>query len=252
LFVRQRHLMYHLSEWTQPPAETLIPSAELRRVESEPGLEITSWYLPPADGKPVILYFHGNAGTLAERDFKVAPWAEAGYGIWLAGYRGFSGNPGMPSEQGLYADAHAALAGLRAEGIGPERIVLYGESLGSGIATHMAAEMAASGTPARALVLEAPFTSMGAAAQDRYWYVPANWLVRDRYDSLSKIARIEAPLLIVHGDKDKVVRQKHGRRLFEAAAEPKQAHWVDGGGHTDLFDFGVGDQVQAFFDSLDD
>ncbi|MGJ3260841.1 MAG: alpha/beta hydrolase [Rhodospirillales bacterium] len=250
LFVFQRNLMYHGGSPPVPVAQSLVPDAEERYVESAPGIDVRSWYLPPEDDKPVIVVFHGNAGTIANRDFKARLWHDAGYGVWLAGYRGFGGNAGSPTEQGLYADARAVIAALGRDGIAPGRIVLYGESLGSGVATQMARELADAGTPARALVLEAPFTSMGAAAQDRYFYVPAKLLVKDKYANIDKIAGIGAPLFVFHGDRDRVIGQAHGRRLFEAANEPKRALWIDGGGHNDLFDFGAGEAVIDFIEGL--
>lgn len=251
LFVFQRNLMYHTHSPPVPVQQSLVPNAEERFVESAPGIEVRSWYLPPRDGKPVIVFFHGNAGTIADRDFKAAPWHDAGYGVWLAGYRGFGGNAGSPTEEGLYSDARAVIAALAKEGIEPARIVLYGESLGSGIATQMAFELARAGTPVKALALEAPFSSMGAAAQDRYFYVPARLLVKDKYENIAKIAAIDAPLFIIHGDADRVIGQPHGRALFAAAKEPKKALWIDGGGHTDLFDFGAGEAVIGFIEGLE-
>lgn len=250
LYVFQRNLMYHPGMPLVPLSETMVAGADVRRVMSEPGLELQSWYLPPKDGKPVIVVFHGNAGTIADRDCKAAPWHAAGYGVWLAGYRGFSGNSGDPTEQGLYADARAMLAALREDGLKNDDIILYGESLGTGIATHMAFELAQSGKPAKALILEAPLSSMPNAAQESYPFVPARWLVKDKYDNLAKIGKISAPLLIFHGDRDRVLAQSHGRRLFDAANEPKQAAWIEGGGHTDMFDIGAREIVQVFLDKV--
>ncbi len=250
LFVFQRSLMYHTNAVLVPLAETQIPTAIERTTESEPGLHLTSWYLPPKGNMPVIVYFHGNAGTIADRDYKVAPWHAAGYGIWLTGYRGFGSNPGKPSEQGLYNDARAVFVALKEEGVGPDRIFVYGESLGTGVATQMAMELADAGTLLRGLVLEAPFTSMPAAAQEHHPYAPAKWLVRDRYDNLSKIAKIKTSLMIVHGDQDRVLPQHHGRSLFDAAKKPKIARWLPGAGHTNLCDFGACQYAQDFFDQL--
>jgi len=250
LFVFQRNLMYHPGTPLTPLSETLVADAQVHHLESEPGLRLQSWYLPPQPGKPVVVFFHGNAGTIADRDFKVAPWRDAGYGVWLTGYRGFSGNEGAPTETGLYTDARAAIDKLADVGIDPSQMVLYGESLGTGIATQMAYDLAHAGTPVRGLILEAPFLSMGAAAQVRYPYVPAKWLVRDKYLNHEKIEHINTPLLLIHGDQDRVLPQSHGRALFDAAQQPKQALWLEGAGHTDVYDFGAGKAVLAFLDEI--
>ena len=250
LFLFQRNMMYHTGTALAPLDGTLIADAEIRHLESEPGLHLQSWYLPPRPGKPVVVFYHGNAGTIADRDFKVAPWRDAGYGVWLTGYRGFGGNAGQPTEAGLYTDARIVIGNLIADGINPAEVVLYGESLGTGIATQMAFELAEAGTPVRGLILEAPFSSMGAAAQFRHPYVPARWLVRDRYENLAKIDRIGAPLLIIHGDQDRVLPQAHGRALYDTAKQPKQALWLEGAGHTDVYEFGAGKAVLAFLEEL--
>jgi len=253
LFVFQRGLMYRPGNTLPSPAETLIPNAEARVLETKSGLALTSWYVPPKNSDedaPVILYFQGNAGTVADRDFKASPLAAAGYGVWLTGYRGFGGNPGAPDEQGLYADARAAIKALAADGVTPERVVLYGESLGSGVATQMAYELAQAGTPAKGLILEAPFMSMESAAQDVYFYVPAKWLVRDRYDNLAKIASVQTPLMIMHGDADRVIQQRHGKQLFATAGALKSGFWPVGGGHSNLYDFGALNEVLGFLKGL--
>lgn len=250
LYVFQRGLMYHPGDHLPDAGETQIPEARTAISRPEPGLDLVSWYVPANPGRPTILYFQGNAGTIADRDYKARIFADAGIGIWLTGYRGFGGNQGKPTEAGLYADAQAALAALQSRGIQPADIVLYGESLGTGVAVETAAALARSGTPAKGIILEAPFTSMGDAAQSHYPYVPAKWLVRDSYDSLAKIAGIAAPLLILHGDADKVVPERQGQRLFEAAKEPKRGYWVPAGGHSDLYDFGAAAEIVGFINKL--
>jgi len=135
----------------------------------------------------------------------------------------------------LYADANIALEFLARSGTAPDHWVLYGESLGTGVAVEMAYRYAKT-TPVAGVVLEAPFTSMVDAGKSHYPLVPVGLLIRDRYDSLSKIKQINAPLMIFHGTKDKIVPTKLGRQLFEAAIDPKTAHWIEGAGHNDLYD----------------
>ncbi len=201
------------------------------RLESEPGLELTHWYRPPAaaDG-PVVVVLHGNAGHIGHRVPKYRPLLEAGIGLFLAEYRGYGGNPGKPDETGLTADARAVMAYLAGQGIAGDQLILYGESLGGGPAVKMALEYDVAG-----LVLESPFTSVGDVAQAHYWYLPARWLVLDKWDNAGRIAGLEAPLLILHGERDRVVPVRFGRELFELAPEPKRAFFVPGGDHNGLF-----------------
>lgn len=246
LFAFQRGMMYLPSRERPEPAHYDVAALRTVAASTEDGLAIESLYRPAAPGRPTIVYFHGNAGHRGDRVGKTRPYLDAGYGVLLAGYRGYGGNPGQPTEDGLYADGRAALALLEGEGIAPARWVLYGESLGTGVAVQLGAERAGAGTPVGALVLEAPFTSMASAAQYHYPYVPAYWLVRDRFDSLAKIADVGAPLLIFHGGRDRTVPERLGRRLFAAAPEPKEALWIPEADHNDLYDFGAARAVLDF------
>ena len=235
MFLNQRQLMYH------PDSEPLSAEragAEWRQVETETvdGLRLTHLHRPAEAGRPTLVLFHGNAGHAGHRVGKLDFVVETGVGLVLAGYRGFGGNPGAPTEEGLFADARSVLAWLAGEGVGSERTVLYGESLGSGVATAMANELAAAGRPVAGLILEAPFTSMAAAAQFHYPVLPARWLVRDRYDSLSRIAGVAAPLLVLHGQEDRTVPAALGRELYEAAKEPRTFVALPDTGHVGHFE----------------
>jgi fermentation-respiration switch protein FrsA (DUF1100 family) len=180
----------------------------------------------------VLVVFHGNAGHIGDRVPKFDELMDAGYGLLLAGYRGYGGNPGRPSEADLTGDARLLLDWLAGQGIGPARTVLYGESLGTGIAVKMAAER-----PAAALVLESPYTSIADVAQMHYWYLPAKWLLLDKWNSMAHIGRIEAPLLVVHGARDRTIPARYGQRLFAAAPDPKEIFMLDQGAHNDLYEF---------------
>jgi fermentation-respiration switch protein FrsA (DUF1100 family) len=250
LFIGQRALMYQPGHDRGTPSEAGLPEAREVRVETPDGLVLAAWFVAPKDDRPVVLYFHGNAGTIRGRAFKAELLAGQGIGTFLAEYRGYGGNPGKPSEAAFYGDAEACVAWLAAQGIGPARIVVYGESLGTGVAVETAARLARRGTPVRGIVLEAPFTSMADAAGYHYPWVPTGLLTRDRYDSAAKIGEIGAPLLVVHGAADRTVPQVQGRRLFELAGQPKQGFWPPGAGHTDLYDHGVGGAVIGFIEGL--
>ncbi len=233
VFVLQRSLLYPAGK--AAPDAALAAAAGFRTVftQTADGLRLAHWYRPPAEPNgPVLAVFHGNAGHVGDRVPKLIELMRAGFGLLLAGYRGYGGNPGRPSEAALSADAHLLLDWLAGQGVPPERTVLYGESLGTGIAVKMATERAAA-----AVVLEAPYTSVAEVAQAHYWYLPARWMVLDRWDSLSRVKRINAPLLVMHGMRDRTIPPRYGRRLFEAAVEPKDILLVDEGEHSDLYDF---------------
>ncbi|MGB0682924.1 MAG: alpha/beta hydrolase [Magnetovibrionaceae bacterium] len=243
LYLFQRNLMYH------PGAERPAMPRDFEAVEvaSEDGLLVTSWWAKSQSADhPTLVYFHGNAGDPSSRVEKVQDYREAGWGVVFAGYRGFAGNPGAPSEQGLSADARAIFGFLEGRGLSPSNIILYGESLGSGVAVRLAAERAQKGAPAAAVVLEAPFTSMAAAAQSHYPWTPAIFLVKDRWDSLGRIDGIQAPLLVVHGTRDRTVPHWMGEALVESAHPPKRFVSVEGAGHVNLDDFGLQKHVIDF------
>jgi fermentation-respiration switch protein FrsA (DUF1100 family) len=211
------------------------------------GLEIVSWYLPSARAAgPTLATFPGNAGHPGGRIERILPYAAKGYGILIAGYRGYGGNPGSPTEDGLYADARAALDFLQDQGVGAERLILFGESLGSAVATQMAIER-----PGRALILEAPFASILRSARQRYRFFAFDFLVRDKFDTLSKIGRIGRPLLVIHGERDRTTPAHFGRMVFAAAMAPKDGFFPPDAGHNDLMQHGMPARVLAFLDGLD-
>lgn len=235
VFLMQRGLMYHPDRSLPSRQEAGVPDMAEVTLATADGLALRAWYKGAGTRGLTVLLLHGNGGNIGHRGYKARAFIDQGFGVLLAGYRGYGGNPGSPSEEGLYADARAALAFLEGQGVEPGQVLLYGESLGSGVATHLAAEMADTGRPAAALVLEAPFSSMGEVAQHHYFYLPARWLVRDRYASADKVARVGAPVLVLHGTEDGVVPPVFGDRLLAAAREPKAKVTLAGRGHNDLF-----------------
>ncbi len=231
VYLGQRRLQYEPARSSPgTPEAAKLPQARRVQVRTADGLDLFAWYAPPASpSRPVILFFHGNSGHIGHRAFKARRFVEEGYGFYMCEYRGYGGNPGSPSEEGLYADGRAALSWLAAEGLSPERLVVYGQSIGTGVATQIAVE-----AHPRALVLEAPFTSIVDVARDRFFWLPVGLLIEDRFDSIAKIGQVHAPVLVLHGDADTVVPYRLGRELFEAAAEPKKFVTFPGGGHSDL------------------
>ncbi len=249
LYVFQRNLLYHPSAAMPTPAESGVPEMDVVSLETADGLRLTSWYRPAADGLPTMVYLCGNAGHIGYRAFKVRHFLDAGYGVLLVGYRGFGGNPGRPSETGLYHDGRAALRFLEGEGVTADRTVLYGESLGTGVAVHLAYEQAKN-RPVAAVLLEAPYTSITDIAAHHYPFAPAKWLVKDRFDTESKIAAIAAPVLMFQAENDRITPVRYGKQLFDAAVEPKEARWFPSGGHNELYDAGAPDVILDFLERL--
>ena len=233
MFGCQRSLLY-LPEKSRPDPDIYgLPGIETVTVATADALDLTHWYHPPAaDTAPVVVVFHGNAGHIGYRVQRFRFLMDAGIGVFLAEYRGYGGNPGKPSEEGLTADGCSVMAYLSARGIAPERLLIYGESLGTALAIKMAAEY-----PIAGLVLEAPFTSIADVAQSHYWYMPAKWMLFDKWDAAARIGEVSAPLLVLHGERDKIIPTSFGRRLYEAANQPKEALFLPAAGHNDLFDY---------------
>lgn len=195
---------------------------ETVRFSSEDAYKLMGWIIP-GDGETWLLYFHGNGQNVSSYLSLMAELHTLGLNLLLFDYRGYGESEGSPSEAGLYADAHAAYALLMAYGVPPERLFLYGFSLGSGVAVQLATEVEVAG-----LVLEAAFTSLPAAGRARYPMLPTA-LMRNRYDSLSKIARIDAPLLVLHARDDRTVPFSQGQALYAEATVPKTFAALTGG-----------------------
>jgi len=241
----QRNLMYHPDSTVPTPASFGVPEMALERLETSDGHPLLAWWRAPVTpDKPVLLYLHGNAGHLGDRADKVRPYLDEGYGVLLLSYRYNAGAGGKPSEAGLALDARTALEVLKARGVDPSRIVLYGESLGTGLVVRLASE-----DRVGAVVLEAPYSSIADVAASIYWYVPVRWLLKDHFDSTARIASIEAPLLIVHGGLDSVIAPRFAEKLYEAAVDPKEFVMIDEAHHTNLYDFGMGGRVVAFIEA---
>lgn len=226
----QRNLQYFPQQAVQAPAAYGVPDFADLRLKSLDGTLIQAWHKPAPAGRPTIVYFHGNGGNLAGRAGYFRRLSDAGYGVLALSYRGYGASDGSPSEEGFYQDARALIAYAEKDlSIKPASLIFYGESIGTGVAVQMATEV----SPA-ALILQSPYSSITALAQDNYPWLPAGLLLKDRFDSLSKIGRVKAPLLLFHGELDRVVPVHYGRQLFAAAAEPKQAIYFPDVGHGDF------------------
>ena len=216
IYAFQRNLQYFPSHRDPAPAALGLSGVKTVALATPDGETLVLWFSPARGDRPTILFLHGNAGEIADRTDRFAFYQARGYGVAFLSWRGYGGSTGAPSEAGLLTDAKAAYDHLRARGIPPDRIVLIGESLGTGHAVITAAS-----NPVAAVVLEAPYSAAVDIARRAYPWLPVGLLMKDQYRSRDHIAAINAPLLILHGARDRVIPQGFGKRLFDLAQEPK-------------------------------
>lgn len=240
MYVAQRALMYFPETFRTAPAEAGLPQAQEVVLDSADGARVIVWHVAPRDERAVWLYFHGNGGSLRNRAERFRELTTAGDGLVALSYRGFAGSTGKPTEAGLIADARAAYD-FTAARYPPERIMLWGESLGTGVAVAIAAER-----PVTRVVLEAPFLSTLDIAQGAYPFIPVRLLMKDQFRSDLRIAKVTAPVLILHGDRDTVVPISSGQALYKLIRSPKRFVRIPGGGHDDLSSFGIAEAVTKF------
>jgi len=240
LYLFQRGLMYFPDTARTPPVEAGFPQAAEDVIDTEDGEKILIWHVPAKAGRPVVLYFQGNGGALRLRAARFRALTEDGMGLIALSYRGYGGSSGSPTEAGLLADARAAYEFAR-ERYAADRIVLWGESLGSGVAVALAAEK-----PVAKVVLESPFTSAADVAASVYPFVPVRQLMKDQFRSDERIAKVSAPVLVMHGVRDNVVPFALGEKLYSLAPGPKRFVRFDGGGHEGLDSLGALEAAKKF------
>jgi fermentation-respiration switch protein FrsA (DUF1100 family) len=242
MFLLQRRILFRPDQTPPDLARAGVPGVRRMTVATADGLSLLAWYMPPErEDDHVVLYLHGNAGHIGHRAYRLEPFQQLGWGVLLLEYRGYGGNPGQPSEAGLVADARAGLTALRAMGFASTRVLLWGESLGSGLAVRLAVEH-----PVAAVVLEAPYTSITDIARSRFPVVPVAWLLRDRFNSLRVMERVQAPVLVLHGARDQIIPVAMGRAVYGAAPDPKELWIAPDAGHVDLVEAGAVLAAAAF------
>lgn len=242
LYLRQRALMYPRDPAKADIATASLVAAQEATVVTADGERLVAWIVPPRADKPVLLYFHGNAGNLARagRTGRFRALTEDGTGLLAISYRGYGGSTGSPTELGLLQDARAAY-GAAADRFGAGRLVGYGESFGTGVVLKLAVE-----APLQAVVLEAPYLSTAAVAQEAYPYVPVGLLMKDQFRSDEIIGRVKVPLLVLHGERDHIIPFAQGEALYGLANPPKRLVRFPEGRHEDLPQYGSLAEVRRF------
>jgi fermentation-respiration switch protein FrsA (DUF1100 family) len=236
----QRGLMYFPTAHVPTPDEIGLTSVEPVTFETADGFELSGWFLAASGPSPrlTVLVFNGNAGNRAYRGPLVAAFHRYGLQVLLVDYRGYGGNPGTPTENGLAADGRAARAYLLGRSdVDASRLVYFGESLGAAVAVGLAVEH-----PPASLILRSPFTSMADVGKHHYPFLPVRLLLRDKFPSIDRIHRIRSPLLVIAGEHDRIVPIQQSRRLYEAASDPKTFVVVPEADHND-YELLAGDEM---------
>jgi hypothetical protein len=243
LYLFQRDLLYHPAKNLAEPEIYGLKDTAAIRLRTNDNIQITAWYHPANEGEPTIVYLHGNTGNLGDRSERLAEFLKTGMGLMAVSYRGFGDSEGKPSKNGMYNDARSAISYLlKHKNIKISDIVLYGESLGSGVASKMAREYPS----VRALVLEAPYTSIADRAAELYPYAPVRWILKDNFNNKKNLPKVHVPLLLFHGYLDETMPIQHSRTLLSIANAPKEARFFEQVGHTD-FDFRAVSEVTHEF-----
>jgi fermentation-respiration switch protein FrsA (DUF1100 family) len=240
MYFAQRSLMYFPETVRTPPAAAGLPQAQELTLDTADGEKVIVWKVPPREGKPVVLYFHGNGGSLRLRANRFRRLTADGTGLLALSYRGYGGSTGRPSETGLIADATAVHA-YAAKAYPNNPLVLWGESLGSGVAAAIAAEL-----PVARVLLESPFTSAADIGAAAYPFIPVRLLIKDPFRSDLRMPKVTAPVLVLHGVLDRVVPISYGERLYEMIRAPKQFVRLPRAEHNDHDEHGGLEAVRPF------
>ena len=245
LYFYQRNLLYHPNE-NNYSEDKISVDIEKVKIETLDNIKLLGWYHEKnlKDYKTLV-YFHGNAGSLENRIHKLNHFQNMNINFLIIAWRGFNGNKGKPSERGLYLDGKSTIDWLIKKGVNEENIILYGESLGTGVATHLAQNKNYAG-----VILETPFTSMVDAAKNFYPYIPINLLLKDKFENFKKVKNINIPILVMHGEIDQIVPFSMGKKIYEIANNPKYSYFTKYDDHMMEYDENLVLALKSFFNSL--
>jgi len=236
-----RVFMYFPDPTRYTPAEAGLSGVEEVELASGDGETLIGWFAKANPGQPTFMYFHGNAGNAAGRAEKIETMRTGGAGVFYLNNRGYGGSTGKPTEKDNVADALTAYDYLLGSGVKPGQIVLYGESLGGGQAVRLGAAR-----EVRAVVLESPLTSTVDVGKSTYFFLPLSYILTDTFLNEENIRAVKVPVLILHGELDAIIPVAMGKRVYEAANEPKRLELIAAGHHSDLFDHGAWERVRNF------
>ena len=242
LYLFQRKILFNVSGPPNKPIDYGLNTVKEIHIPTSDNLSLLAWYSEPKINQPTMVYFHGNSYNIGERSNRIDRYIKMGWGVLLVAWRGYSGNKGKPNEKNMYIDAESTLLWL-ANNTSTEKkeIVLYGESLGTGVAVEIGTRY-----QFKSVILEAPFTSIFDIAQQRYKIYPAKFLTLDKFNNYNKIDKILSPLLIISGKNDEIVPHNHSLKLYSKAIESKHSVFIDEAMHNNLYDFGIEKEVLKF------
>ena len=245
VFFNQRNLLYHPFENNYNTDEPNFSYEEIF-IPTTNGNNLKAWFhKKDLYNKKTLIFFHGNAGDLGNRIYKLNLIKDFDINFLIVAYRGFSGNEGNPTEEGLYQDARDTLNWLNKKDVEDRQIIIYGESLGTGVSTEIAQNKKFAG-----IILESPFTSMVEAGKHYYFYLPVSFLLKDRFETIKKLKNISSPILVMHGKKDKIVPFDMGKKVFEKANEPKFSYFPDNDDHMMEYNEELLETLSNFFKTI--
>jgi len=245
VFFNQRNLLYHPFENNYNTDEPNFSYKEIFIPTSNENTLKAWFHKKDLDNKKTLIFFHGNAGNLRNRIYKLNLIKDFDINFLIVAYRGFSGNKGKPTEAGLYEDARSALNWLIKQNVKEDQIIIYGESLGTGVSIEVAQNKKFAG-----IILESPFTSMVDAGKFYYPYLPVSLLLKDRYETIKKLKYINSPILVMHGKKDKIVPFYMGEQVFKKANKPKLSYFPDNDDHMMDYNEDLIKTLRAFFKTI--
>ena len=242
IYIFQRRIVFNTSGHPGAPKDYNLFTTKVIQIPTEDNINLLSWLHIGDKNLPLLIYFHGNSFHIGDRAYRIQKYIDQKWNVLLVSWRGFGGNKGIPTENNLYKDGEAVLKWVsKNTKFTKKQIVIYGESLGSGVAVELGIKY-----HFLSVVLESPFTSIPDIAKKRYKIYPTKLLVKDKFDNFSKIDKLKSPLLILSGKRDEIVPHNHSIRLLNKAKVKKKCVFIDEAIHNNLYDFGIEKDVIAF------